>query len=236
MRQLLLIAAIIALALLVRAWLRRPGKIRVKWIFYALLAAAILLVVFGKLHWIAALATAAAGALPILLKKTFWLLRYLPLLGGFISRAGYGKRDNARFQTAWLRLEINPTLGTLDGEVLQGEFKGKRLSSISIPDLERLHATLRGEDMKSAMLLKSYIALRQRRTHGGGTSDGATAYGSDAMTRAEASSILGLKDGAAREEIVRAHRGLMQKMHPDRGGSPYLAAKINQAKEMLLKP
>ncbi len=234
MRQLLILAAIIVLVLLVRLWFKQTGPARLRGALYITAAVVAGLALFGKLHWLAALGAAIAGALPIVAKKLFVLFRYFPLLSGFLSRAGYGKRGNARFESAWLRVEINPGLGTLDGEVLQGEYRGRRLSSLSLAELEKLRETLRGRDAKSALLLQSYIALRSRARGGApGDTTGNTTGG--AMTRDEALSVLGLKDGATREDVVRAHKRLMQKMHPDRGGSSYLAAKINQAKETLVK-
>ncbi len=71
---------------------------------------------------------------------------------------------------------------------------------------------------------------------GGGQAGGPPPGGSGAgrMSRDEAYSVLGLKPGASREEVLAAHRRLIQKAHPDQGGSDYLAAKINQARDLLL--
>ena len=228
MQQLLVIAAIVLLLLLLRAWFKKSGKDRLRWAIYAMIGVVVLLTITGRLHWLAAIGTAILGAMPIVVKKLFLLLRFLPMIGGFISRSGYGKTGNGRFETTWLRLEVNPVIGTIDGEVLQGEFKQRRLSSISISELERLRDVLRQQDVKSAMLLQSYLAIRTRSR--GGDNEPSD---KSSMTKEEALNVLGLKDGATREEIIRAYKRLMQKIHPDRGGSAYLAAKINQAKELL---
>lgn len=67
-----------------------------------------------------------------------------------------------------------------------------------------------------------------------GSQGGPTRARSGPMTRAEALSVLELNEGATRDDIRGAHKRLMQKIHPDHGGSTYLATKINQAKDLLL--
>jgi DnaJ-domain-containing protein 1 len=89
------------------------------------------------------------------------------------------------------------------------------------------------EDGDSARLLESYLQQRfPGETFSAGQAGSASSEGP--MGRKEALSVLGLEDGASEEDIIAAHRRLMQKLHPDRGGNDYLAAKINQAKDLLL--
>lgn len=68
----------------------------------------------------------------------------------------------------------------------------------------------------------------------GTESNNGTSPASTSMTTEEACKVLGVDENASKEEIIEAHRKLIQKIHPDRGGNDYLAAKINQAKDFLL--
>jgi DnaJ-domain-containing protein 1 len=95
----------------------------------------------------------------------------------------------------------------------------------------------RFSDPQSAQVLEAYLD----RAHPTWREDMARAEGEGGgpdgrMTRAQALDILGLDEGASDEDIRRAHRDLMLRMHPDRGGSTFLAAKINEAKDVLLRP
>ena len=108
---------------------------------------------------------------------------------------------------------------------------------MSLEQLRDLLRYCRDHDDDSVQLLTSY--LEQRFPDGfedsAGASEQATGNVSSGMTRAEALAVLGLADDASHDDIVAAHRSLMQKIHPDRGGNDYLAAKINEAKDFLLK-
>ena len=224
----LILATVVALVALLYARRRKSGRSRVRLTVYIIVGVLILLAATGRLHWLAAIGAVLLSAIPIIAKKLFLLFRFLPLIGSFLSRAGYGKTGNGLFETVWLRLEINPTIGTIDGEVLQGEFKQRRLSSMSVGELEKLRSILRAQDMRSAMLLQSYLAIRTR-----ARASETERPDTGSMTREEALKILGLKKDASREDVIHAYKRLMQKIHPDRGGSAYLAAKINQARELL---
>jgi hypothetical protein len=138
-------------------------------------------------------------------------------------------------ESSWLRMELDHSTGALDGLVLQGSYRGKRLSELEPNALADLLGTLRIEDGEGAQLLEAYLdrVHPEWRGSGGGQAE-AAAPSEGPMSRAEAARLLGVAETASVEEIKAAHRRLMLKVHPDHGGSDYLAAKINQAKATLL--
>lgn len=140
----------------------------------------------------------------------------------------------SRVATSLLAMELEHDSGRMDGDVLTGPFKGRRLSSLSLAEAQRLHAEAAAKPDQSRALLEAWIERnhpewRETWNRGAGSPPAAPAK----MTRAEALAILGLKEGASADDVRAAHRRLMKTVHPDLGGSDYLAAKINEAKEML---
>ena len=143
----------------------------------------------------------------------------------------------ARVTTAMLAMELEHNSGRMDGIVLQGLLKGKRISALSDSELKALLQECRGVPDQSEALLCAWLD----RTKPGWSNR----WGSDPtqrransrtrMTRDEAFSVLGLKPGAGADEIRAAHRRLMKDFHPDKGGSDYLASKINEAKDALIQ-
>ena len=135
-------------------------------------------------------------------------------------------------RTAMLEVTLDHDSRDMDGMVLAGEFAGRQLSGMSAAELDALLAEAWRRDAKAAQLLEAFIQQREQGRNGGRQS--ARADGRH-MTLEEAYAVLGVPPGASREEIQLAHRNLMKKMHPDQGGTTYLASKINEAKELLLK-
>jgi hypothetical protein len=139
-------------------------------------------------------------------------------------------------ETRFLRMSLNHDTGAMDGVVLEGASKGRRLSELGLGALMDLLTLCRAQDDQSASVLEAYLD----RVHGDGWRDASHGAGAghggetSRMSASEAREILGIGADAGRDEIIEAHRRLMQKNHPDRGGSTYLAAKINQAKEILI--
>ena len=151
------------------------------------------------------------------------------------QRKSSGQRS--RVATSQLAMELDHDSGEMVGEVLAGKFKGRKLDSLSLEEMRVFHAHCAGVADQSRAMLEAWIdrvrpEWRTQWSGQGGSEPSASSGGR--MQRKEALAILGLKDGAAADEIRAAHRRLMKTVHPDLGGSDYLAAKINEAKDVLL--
>jgi hypothetical protein len=143
--------------------------------------------------------------------------------------------QTSRVATQHLEVELDHDSGEIRGRVLKGSLAGRELEGLTPAETARLWDDCRFTDPQSAQILEAYLDRR----HPTWRADFARAEGraesaGTAMTRAQALQVLGLEEGADEADIRRAHRELMMKLHPDRGGSTYLAAKINEAKDVLL--
>lgn len=158
-----------------------------------------------------------------------------PWLSGGSARKSGGQ--SSRIETEHLKMELDHDTGEMRGRVLKGLFKDRDIADLNPADLGLLWQDCRHTDPQSAQLVEAYldrIHPTWREDMARGESD--MSRGPDGrMTDEEALEILGLKPGAREADIRRAHRELMLKLHPDRGGSTYLAAKINEAKDVALE-
>ncbi|MGH8570043.1 MAG: DnaJ domain-containing protein [Gammaproteobacteria bacterium] len=238
----LLLAGIGALAAFAW-WLRTPPPLIAARFRKALVVLAVLLLVLlaatGRLHWLLAL----IGALVAAAVRLLPLLHYAPLVQRLwrqvrpqsASRGGPTGAERSVVESRFVRLWLDHATGEIDGEVLEGTFTGHRLSELQRDQLMRLYRDCRGADADSAALLQSYLDRLYGETwqSAAGPETG-TRPGPAPMTADEARQILGLGPAASRAEVMAAHRRLIHKLHPDRGGSDYLAAKINEARTVLL--
>lgn len=165
---------------------------------------------------------------------------------GFLGKSGlfpggfpWGQRSagqRSRVATSLLAMELEHDSGRMEGTVLTGPFKGRLLSALRDEELRQFHRQCMAVNDQSRALLEAWLDRSKagwREAWSSGRQNGA-GVPSAAMSRAEALAVLGLKDGATADQIRAAHRRLMKEFHPDRGGSDYLATKINQAKDVLL--
>jgi len=178
-----------------------------------------------------------------------WAMLALPLLLRWraISQAMRNMRGptpgkNSDIETAYLRMTLDHDSGVLSGTVLQGQFEGRNLEELSREDLLDLLRECRVQDPQSATVLETYLdrihGADWRGTGGGdetgGGRESGTAGAGGSPSRDQAYEVLGLHPGATETEIREAHRKLLMANHPDKGGSTFIAAQINQAKDVLL--
>jgi len=193
-----------------------------KWIFGgAIVLAGVFLAGTGKL-----VPAAMLGSTLIPL-----ILRWRVMANRMKSARGPTAGRTSAVETDYLRARLDHDSGAMTGDVLKGVFAGRRLEALSDADLLALLAECRDADPRGAAILEAYLDRGQ----GAEWREGEPNAGPGAsMTRDEALEILGLAPGASAGAIKEAHRDLIRKLHPDHGGSTYLAAKINQAKDLLL--
>lgn len=224
-----------------RAPPERVAKVLRRSLLYGGIGFLVLLAVTGRLNPIF---VALAAAVPVVLRAVN-LLRVFPVIQQVMralglsglpgSAGGSGKASSIR--TRFLEVTLDHESGEMDGLVMEGAMQGRRLSELDLEQLLDLLTLCRSGDAQSAAVLEAYLdrvrgdAWREHVQGQGTASPDASGI---AMTRDEALAILGLDKGADKDRVRDAHRRLMQRFHPDRGGSDYLAAKINEAKRLLL--
>ncbi|MCH9806404.1 MAG: DnaJ domain-containing protein [Alphaproteobacteria bacterium] len=224
MQFLLLGLALLALVVLLVHGLAGPGGARLA-SQIRVAAGALIIALAGIL----AMRGGAAFALP-LAALGVWLISANSLTGGPRSVG-----QVSEVTTEYLEMQLDHDTGEIRGLVIKGIFTGRRIEKLKPAELALLWQDVRVDDPASAQLIEAFLD----RTYPTWRDDMARGEeemaGPDGrMSKVEAYGILGLKPGASADDIRRAHKELMLKLHPDRGGSTYLASKINEAKEVLL--
>jgi hypothetical protein len=166
----------------------------------------------------------------------FGLLGWMPFgPAGFGARTQKSTGQVSRVRSAFLEMELDHDTGAMRGVFLAGPRQGTRLDALDVDTLIGLFGEI---DEESRALLAAYLDRRDAGWREHAQADAAAGRSSaprGPMTHEEAYQILGLERGASTEDIVGAHRTLMKKLHPDLGGTNYLAARVNEAKDTLLR-
>jgi len=245
--KLLLTAFVVGAVILYFRWLKanpnKPSRNTVmKYGAVAAIALLVLLAAAGRLNWLFAL----IGSLLVAGQRLLPLLKFAPLAQRLYARhrasqqTGGPAGGQSRVRTAFVVMTLDHDSGEMDGEVIAGTYAGKRLGELSLHQLLQLLEECERDDREAVDLVEAYLDRTQgpdwrtRAGEPGGRREERPAPGRASMTPAEAYEILGLEPGAPRDQVVDAHRRLMQRIHPDRGGSAYLASAINRAKDILL--
>ena len=247
MHPFIIIIAILAVVFFL-SWVKKAPKAKQKQLRNRGLligGGAILLIglLSGRLHPL----LAAVGAAVPLVFRVLGVLQQAHaahrVFGGGRGGSGFGgfggsspaPGQSSKVETRYLEVSLDHDTGEMEGKVLEGQFAGRALSDLSRDQLIALYRECASADKQSGAVLEAYLD----RSHDdwreeAGAQPGAAARPDTDMNDKEAAEILGVTADATRDEIVGAHRRLMQKLHPDRGGSDYLASKINKAKAVLL--
>ncbi|MCF3628936.1 hypothetical protein RJ527_15790 [Thalassospiraceae bacterium LMO-SO8] len=241
MSYLVLGVALLAAFLIGARWYATANvKTLKKVLFYVVGILAVVLALFfvitGRFGWAV---FAASALIPMLLRArmVYRAARNFSRMAGAGQGAPTGQTSDV--ETRFLRMGLDHDTGDVWGEVVDGPYKGRRLDDMTVSEKLDLLRHCWTEDEASARVLEAYLDRvhpdwRDRADDAGPQPGGAGAPRSGAMTRAEALAVLGLSEGASRQDIKAAYQRIISGLHPDRGGSDYLAAQVNEAKDVLL--
>lgn len=156
------------------------------------------------------------------------------------SWPGRKAAGRSQVRSAAIAMELDHVTGAIGGSVIAGPHSGRRLDDLTRTECEQLHAWCARDDLDGARLLQPYLdrrfpGWREASETQGDARSGSGGRGGSALSEEQAYKVLGLGKGASRDDIVRAHRTLMKKFHPDHGGTTDFAARVNEAKEVLLR-
>ena len=163
-----------------------------------------------------------------------WLPWSIPGLG---ARTQKSTGQVSRVRSAFVEMELDHDTGAMRGRILAGRHEGASLDAL---DMATLAGFLPDIDEESRALLMAYLDRREplwrENTQADATAGSSRrGWSTGKMTEEEAYQVLGVQPGASAKDIGLAHRSLMKKLHPDQGGSTYLAARVNEAKDVLLR-
>lgn len=243
----LFLGVIVLLGLLLLARWYVSAEIRtlkkvLKWSFIgAVCMIGLFFIISGRMAW-------AFFVLPILLPLILRARSAARLANNFarMSRAATGGGSSGQtsdVETRFLRMCLDHDTGEMTGIVNEGPYAGWALTDLTLEQLFALWRLCREEDEPSAQVLEAFLDRtvedwRDRASawagDGAGSSGSRSAGYSGAMTRGQALSVLGLEEGATKKEIKAAYQRIISGLHPDHGGSDYLAAQVNEAKAVLL--
>jgi len=232
------VALLAGLILIGRWYATADPKLLVKALMGAALGVIVVVVLFlavtGRIFWALG---AAAALLP-------WIMRFARAARtakNYSRMAGMGGGQTSTVNTRFLNVTLNHETGEVDGEVIEGPCAGRALSTLSLQELVDLLKQCWIEDQQSTQVLEAYLDRVHpdwRTTANADFSSDDTKAGERAgaggMTREDAYDILGLQPGASEGEIKAAYHRIISALHPDKGGSNFLAAKVNEAKDLLL--
>ncbi len=220
---------------------RQKITVRQFFLIYAAAIAGLVLLylgITGRLHW---LFTIIGVILPFIFRIIPFVLQLMNLRQAvsWFQRMTTGQAPSSGqtsdLNTRFLAVTLDHDSGRMDGRVLEGSFEGRLLSDLALESLIDLLREV-AVDADSENVLRAYLDRAHPDWSGEDMDQGNGApYEGGAITIKDAYDILGLEPGATKDDIREAHRHLIRDHHPDRGGSTWLAARINEAKEVLLR-